>query len=74
MRETLFFIFFSTYYLLWGVISYCYFRFYKKDKTENMKLYIFFYGMRIRIAISGLFAILTVHLWLYGAIQIVSNK
>jgi tryptophan-rich sensory protein len=73
-EKLLYLILFFVYYFLWGIVSYCYFKLHKKDTKESWKLYIFFYGMRLRIAFSAIFAVFTKELFLYGIIRIISGQ
>jgi hypothetical protein len=70
MREPLIFLLLFVYYLLLGIICYYYFKFIKKKTKGNIISYILLYGMRIRIGFSGILALITADLILYGTIII----
>jgi len=61
------------YYLLIGLLCCWYFHKYKKKdfEKEGWGFYVFFYGGRFRFAISGIFAVITADLCLYGTIEII---
>ena len=75
MRAVLIITFWIIYYLLIGGLCCWYFHKYKKKEFEKdgWTVYFFLYGIRLRIGLSGIFAIFTADLCLYGAIQIISG-
>jgi Fe2+ transport system protein B len=70
MRGTLITVLFFPYYIILGIICYSYFKFIKKEMKEKWHLYVFFYGMRIRLGVSGILAVITADLILYGYVRI----
>ena len=68
MRTLLIIFFLIVYYLFMGGLCCWYFHRYKikEFKKEGWSAYVFFHGGRIRFAISGVLAIMTANLCLYG--------
>ena len=62
MRRQLFIVFFIVFYLLIGLLCYMYFKYIKHDSKEKWYFYIFFYGMRFRIVLTGILALLAADL------------